>query len=356
MVVFDVTGRSMNEPAPDPDHKPKEEAPVSANDMQRRDDAKFKAEMDILIQEAEDLRLNHMRRHRGRNFMFGTMGMISLLAGASGFGWFLLVDPNIAMGVLCIMAATIPPIILHFWAHQPLKDYVRDHKNNFMPKMAKALGGLKFHPARGVSSKILSKTGVIPAHDIYKAEDCFMGAYKGVKVIFSEARLYAKKNHSEPVFDGIFVLLEIPNKVIEGHTIITADGAMVKKWASSRWQKLQNVSVSVSNPDWNRFQVFSDAPEAASLLVGEKLLKELSEASDIFDKAPLTAVLFRGKFVFLTIPYEADMFEASNIFVPVTTKQHALQCKKEIEQILEIIDVFEIYKPATRTENPETQG
>ena len=38
------------------------------------------------------------------------------------------------------------------------------------------------------------------------------------------------------------------------------------------------------------------------------------------------------------------MFEASNMYVPVATKQHALQCKKEIEQILEIIDLFELYK------------
>ena len=46
------------------------------------------------------------------------------------------------------------------------------------------------------------------------------------------------------------------------------------------------------------------------------------------------------------IPYKGDMFEASNIHIPVATKQHAMQCKREIEQILEIIDVFDLYQKA----------
>jgi hypothetical protein len=46
----------------------------------------------------------------------------------------------------------------------------------------------------------------------------------------------------------------------------------------------------------------------------------------------------------MMIPNKGDMFEPSSMFVPVSTKQHALNCKKEIERILEIIDVFEIYK------------
>ena len=58
------------------------------------------------------------------------------------------------------------------------------------------------------------------------------------------------------------------------------------------------------------------------------MIKELAEAGAIFKNAPISAVMFRGKYVFLAIPYEEDMFEASNIYVPVATKQHALHCKK----------------------------
>ena len=66
-----------------------------------------------------------------------------------------------------------------------------------------------------------------------------MGVYKGVKVIFSEARLYKDKKSQkakESVFDGIFVLLETSSNIIEGHTILTADSALAKRAAQTIWR------------------------------------------------------------------------------------------------------------------------
>ena len=309
--------------------------------VQRRDDAQFQADVEALIQEAENTRLSYMQSQRSRSFMAMNAGIVSVLAGASGFGWYFLMEFDLLKAVLCMVCAIALPVLLHIWAEKPLKAYIRQYKTDFMPKMARALGGFKFHPARGISAKIISKTGVVPHHTDYSAEDCFIGKYKGIKVIFSEARLSHKRHE---VFNGLFVLLEIPNPLIEGHTIITADNNMVKSWATTRWSKLQSVKVTTDHASWNRFHVYSDMPDAATLLVGERLLKELAEACDVFEKSPITTVLFREKYIFLTIPYERDMFEASNMYIPVSTKQHALECKKEIEQLLEIIDVFDLYK------------
>lgn len=171
-----------------------------------------------------------------------------------------------------------------------------------------------------------------------------MGRYKGVKVIFSEARLYTKGNRRDPVFSGLFALLEIPQEIFEGHTIITADPSMVARWQHSRWQKLSPVTLSPAQKSHDRFSAFSDQPQEAVSVLGERLIKELAEASEIFDDAALSAVFFRGKYVFLAIPYPHDMFEASNLHVPVTTSQYAMTCKKEVEKLLEIIDVFDLYK------------
>lgn len=119
---------------------------------------------------------------------------------------------------------------------------------------------------------------------------------------------------------------------------------MIRRWAPTRWKKLQKTVPNDTPPEGSRFEVYADNPESANLLVGQRLLTELAEASDIFDNSALSAVLFRKKFIFITIPYEENMFEASNMYVPVATREHAMNCKREIEQILEIIDVFEIYK------------
>ncbi len=321
-------------------------AASAREEIARTRDEDFSARIEMLIRDAEDSRLSYMKRHRMRGNITLGFGLISMTMGAMGFGWFLLMRMDIISAVLSMLAAIVLPAILHVWHASVIRDYQKNYKTTFLPRLAKALGGFQFHPNRGIGKNIISRTGILPKYHSYSAEDCFMGSYKGVKVLFSEARLMPKRKSAEPIFDGIFVLLEIPTSVIEGHTILTADRRAVKKWASTRWKKLSPLSLSTEGKDWGKFSAFSDNPESAKLLIGDRLLKELSEASEIFDNAPLSAAFFKEKFIFLMIPYSGDMFEASNIHLPVATKQHALQCKREIEQILEIIDVFDLYQPA----------
>ncbi len=330
----------------------RQRAQTEQHSIQRRDDAYVQADIEALLKDTEETRLRFMTQRRSRSFIAMTVGIIALLIGAGGFGWFLLVHYDFLSALASISVAIIIPIILNIWALRPIKAYRDSYKSVFMPRIGQAIGGLKFHPSRGISAKVLSKTGLIPSHDSYDAEDCFMGTYKGIRVILSEARLHKKKHL---VFDGIFVLLELPSEVLEGHTIITADQDKAAKWAPTRWSKLQNVAFNTGNPAWDRLQVFSSAPDDARLLVGERLLKELAEASEVFDKSPLSTALFRKKFIFMMIPFEQNMFEACSVNVPVTTSQHALKCKREIERILEIVDVFELYCSDEKT-TPETIG
>ncbi len=317
--------------------------------INRVDNTRFNKALNALINESEEMRLKRMKQYRARGFIALNANIIFTLAGAAGFGWFFLVKAALTPAVFSILAPLIPIIFLNLWARNPIKTYQSEYKSVFMPKLAKTLNGLSFYPKRGVSAKIIEKLAVIPAYDEYKAEDCFMGKYKGVKVIFSEARLYSKAQKDQPIFDGIFVLLETPEEVIEGHTIITANDKMVKSYADTRWKTMDKVHISASNPDWEKFTIYSTKPDSAELMIGDRLLKELYEASEVFNNAPLTAVLFEKKYVFIMIPYSNDMFEPSNLFVPIKTQSQAMQCKKEIEQLLEIIDVFDLYKPVKST-------
>ena len=315
------------------------------DEIARVDERRFSMQLQDLVAEAEEMRIKRMRQHRTRGFIAMNFAIFALTLGAAGFGWYFLMHLNIGMSVLCVLIPMVLSILVYMWAALPIKTYKREHKTVFMPKLAKALSGLNYQHQRGINTKILDKTGVLPAHNRLNCEDCFMGTYKGVKVIFSEARLYANTKRDGPVFQGIFVLLETAGDVIEGHTVISADTKMVQTSAKSRWKNMSRVYITPSNPEWDIFQVYSNKPESAELIVGDRLLKELAEAAAIFNNAALTAVLIGKKYVFMMIPNDKDMFEASDLFVPVTTNQHALNCKKEIEQILEIIDVFDLYQP-----------
>lgn len=335
----------MNETAPAPENPQSPPENVQPDtELASRDDRAFNQDMDALLDSAETMRLNAMKVQRNRGFIAMSVGLATICVGAAGFGWFLLVEAQLVRGLGAIVLGVVIAAALHIWSGQALKQYERDYKHKFLPRMAHILGGLKYYPSRGISEKLLKRTGVIPSHEVYDAEDCFMGQYKGVKVLFSEARLRFKKAYEEPAFNGIFVLLEASKANIEGHTIVTANKEMVQKWGATRWKKLQALDHKPENPTWDRFSIYSDTPDAAEGLVDEKMFKELAEASDIFDKSPITAVFFAKKFIFMMIPYEGDMFEPSNIHVPVTTKRTAIQCKKELEKILEIIDIFELYQ------------
>ncbi|MBX2834549.1 MAG: DUF3137 domain-containing protein [Micavibrio sp.] len=323
-----------------------------AGEIRRSDDHVFNERVDKLLEQAESMRLRAMLEQRNRGFIAMSAGLAAICLGAGGFGWYFFVEAQLIPALGFIMLAIAVAAGLNLWSEGSRDRYEEMYKSQFLPRLAKVLGNLKYFPTRGISPGVLPKTGVIPAHDHYHAEDCFMGTYKGVKVLFSEARLYTKEAPNDPVFSGLFVLLEKPTASFEGHTIITANLPMAKHYRDTRWKKLESVPLNQSIPHSDRFRVYSDMPAFAINLFDKRLIKELAEAADIFDKSHLTAVFFQKKYAFMAIPYKGDLFEASKIHVPVATKRAALQCKREIHKILEVIDILDIFSAHTNT--PET--
>ena len=202
--------------------------------IDRINDEKFQAQLERLSEEAESIRFRFTSRYQGRTFAATGFSILVITACAAGFGWFMLMEAQPIPALLCIAVLITVPLFLHFWAEGVLKNYRKAYKSEFLPKLAKLLGGLKFHPGRGVSRNVIAKTGVIPSHSVYEAEDCFMGKYKGVKVMFSEARLYRDKNKDQQIFEGVFVLLEAPTQKFSGHTIITTHADMVRRYTRKR--------------------------------------------------------------------------------------------------------------------------
>lgn len=312
--------------------------------IDRRDDAQFQHEIKRLIERAEETRVRYMNKHQTHRMIGLTLSLFLQLGGATAFGWFFLMQPDLVKAFSALALGLILPFFLHGWIESPIHHYVASYKKDYMPELAKLLGGFSYHPDRGIGEGLLKKTGIIPAYKHYRAEDCFRGYYKGTKVLFSEAELTDKKK--EQVFRGLFALIELPNAVFEGHTIMTADRDMADAYGPTRWHKLRPVPLDMPQREWDRFVAYSTQPEAAQLMIGQKLIKELAEADMAFDNANLSAVFFRKKYIFVMIPSMVDMFEASNLYVPVSSMQHSIECKREIEKILEMIDIFDIYARA----------
>lgn len=311
--------------------------------MRRTDAQGFTAEVDALCREAEDLRLLYMRAMQSRIFISVTISLVCALAGAVGFGWYFLYEGRLIEAVACVVLGALPWFPLMIWSKRPGKTYLKAHKRDFMPKMAKILGGFRYEPTGGIGEKILPYTGVVPDHDRYLAEDCFIGRHKGIKVILSEANLSLRGRR---LFHGLFVLLELPQKTLEGHVVLTSDRAVAKNIAQGQGGvSLAEIAIRKSGGEGGvSFQVFADNPEHASLVTGEKLIKELSEAARMCSEGVLTASLFRGKYIFLMLPSKDNLFEASKLEEPIASKDNIMARRREIDKIMEIIDIFEIYR------------
>lgn len=335
----------------------KKPAPISPDAQSTADvsgvsDDDFRENINIVLRESEEFRLKQMGVYRSREFMSLTATLLSITIGGAVFAWFFLVVGSFWLALLAIIVAGLPHIFMRPWVLDPVKTYRAQYKQQFMPRIARAMGGLRFNPKKGIPSKILARTGIVPAHDMYSAEDCFSGNYKNARITLSEARLSKKGSKSQYVFDGIFVLIELSRDVFEGHSVITADQKQAQRLA----KKLQRYPFKSSENYTTLFTLLSSSQNSAQILDNQKLLTELHETMVLFEQAPLSIAFFGSKYIFLQIPYEKDMFEASDVFVPITTNESALRCKKEIDQLMSIIDIIGVYDHPGEKQNASDDG
>jgi hypothetical protein len=255
-------------------------------DIKALDESQFQNEIDRLLRDNDVRRMARMSAHRGRNFILTTVLILSVVAGAGGFGWFFLLEGDLIKALCCITLTVIIPIILGPWVHAPVKQYRKEHKTIFMPELARIFG-LQYFPARGISLETLKKTGIVPAHSAYQAEDCLMGRHKEVKIILSEARLTAPHDPAQFAFHGLFALLELPEKPFQGHSVVTSDSGLAKRLMN----KLKPVSLDHLETK-TKFSLLSSKPEYAAALANPDLMREFAEMAAVFDKAEISAAFF----------------------------------------------------------------
>lgn len=286
---------------------------------------------------AEDIRVRCMNKAQFRRFVTATIGIIALIGSTGYFGWTLIVEGRLILGILAILASLILTLILNIWAAMPIKAYKAQYKKDVMPRLAKAIGGFSYAPKRGISRKLIEKTKLLPKCKYYTAEDCFTGHYKGHKIMLSEARLGQSPKQDTLIFDGLFVLMQEKEKRFEGHSIITADPFQFNRL--SKHLKSYPIDNNLYN---EHFKIFSNSDKDATQFNNDHLLKELLDAYKAFDKAPLSVCFFGERYVFFMIANKTDMFEPSSMNMPVTTVESTMQVKRELEKILEIIDVLHV--------------
>ena len=322
---------------------------------------KISGEVKELIQKAEDMRLKNSHSYKFRQSLFYFVMSLSVGGSACYFVWVFLMGGSFALALGALGAGIVITPLMGYWAKMPLNNYRKTFKSEFMPALAKALGNLHYHPTGGIGMKTMIPSGIIPPHATYGAEDSFRGTFrKNIGLIVSEARMYGKNAKAPPIFDGLLVYLSVPKGSFKGHTIITSDHNAVKRWANTRWKKFNQIPVQ-QGIEAGDFRVFTTNDDEGRGLADQDFIELLHKLSHLFGNKPVSSAFYGGSRVLLMIPSDDDMFEPGEIEIPVTSHGYAMKCKREIEQILNIVDVLDVYEadssplPAQQHQPPPVQ-
>ena len=238
--------------------------------------------------------------------------------------------------------------LIYAWVTQPKRDYTKAYKMQLMPKIVEAFGNFKYNLKGKIDDALMKPSKILPRYDKYKSEDHFEGHYKGSHIQFCEINLKQRRRSRKrtryvSVFKGLAILLESKNRTFYGHTILTKDSSKLMEWFKEKSSDLKRANLV--DPEFeDMFDVYTNDQVEARYLVDPKIMEQLKKLSTLYNGKSLSAAYYDQKFLIL-IESKENHFEPPGIHVPATSRKSLEELYQEIESILNIGDVLELYDP-----------
>lgn len=190
----------------------------------------------------------------------------------------------------------------------------------------------------------MKPSNIVLHHTQYNSEDLFSGEYKGVCINFSEIDLKKKSGKSTvTVFKGLAVLLTQGTKRFRGHTIMIKDQGKIGGWFKQRVSGLRRADLV--DPEFERmFDVFTTDQTEARYLINPLIIENLKALNDEYRGEGMLVAFYEDHFLIL-IGSNENHFEPASIHTPATNEESVLALKREIGQILSIVDRLSLYDP-----------
>jgi len=237
--------------------------------------------------------------------------------------------------------------ILWGWVTSPKRQYARAYKNDILPDIARLFGGFDYDVKGKIPMEAMEPSTIIPKHTSYYSEDLFSGAYKNVDIQFSEIKLTKKSGKTTvTVFKGLAVLLTQGTRKFHGHTILTKDQGKIGAWLTNKTSKLKRADLT--DPEFEKlFDVFTTDQVEARYLIDPRIVENLKALYQEYNGDNMMAAFYDEHFLIL-IGSDVNHFEPASIETPATDEESLIAMKREISQILSIIDRLSLYDPRTR--------
>ena len=237
---------------------------------------------------------------------------------------------------------------LYWWVTQPKRQYVDAYKKKMLPKIAKLFGNFTYDLNGKIDVAKMLPSKILPKHDRYESEDCFVGKYKGVdmefcEVDFKERRRSKNRTYYVTIFKGLAILLDMKTKKFYGHTMLDKNRGKISEWFKEKSHKLKRANLV--DPEFEKiFDVYTNDQVEARYLIDPVMMERLKGLQEEYDGESMTAAFYDSKMLVL-IQSKHNYFEPADLEIPATDPRSVLSMKKEIGEILALIDRLNLYDP-----------
>lgn len=240
--------------------------------------------------------------------------------------------------------------LLYGWVTQPKRQYVKIYKEAIMPRIATLFGNFTYFLNGNIPAHILQTSKIAPRFDRYQGEDYFEGEYKGTGVSFSEIVL--KRRHKDSkgrtryrqVFKGLAILVSLKDKAFYGHTVVDKNTGRIGEFIKEKSASMQRADLV--DPEFESvFDVYTTDQVEARYLLDPAMMERFKGLQTHYDGEEIKAAFFdRSLLVLIRSNY--NYFEPEGVEVPATDLRSLIQMKREIEQVLSLVDRLRLYDPA----------
>ena len=293
----------------------------------------------------ENLRLEKLKQFlRRKKIAIPIATVVTPILGYVDYWLFLLQRGNDdqAAGVSIVFLA-----LLWGWVVKPKRDYAKAYKTKILPEIAGLFGQFTYDVKGKIPMDSLKPSKIVPKHNSYKSEDLFRGEYKSVGIEFSEMNFTKQQGKKTVnVFNGLAILLTHGVKKFHGHTILTRDQGKLSSWFLKQTKGLKRANM-VDLEFERLFDVYTDDQTEARYLIDPVIIESLKSLYNDYHGEKMMASFYNDK-VFIMIESRENHFEPPSIHTPATNEAELITMKREVGQVLSIIDRLSLYNRRQR--------
>lgn len=225
----------------------------------------------------------------------------------------------------------------------PMFSYFKQSKENLLPLVAGFFGNFEYVYQPPIFSNLLQKSKIVKAYGKIATDDGFNGTYTDLPITITEYNTYkyqkptkerlqaTLKKQSHGIFFSAHML-----KNFTGQTLVVKDKGILNRFA--HYKNLAKVGLESTEFE-KKYEVYSDSQVEARYILTPVMLEYMLELKKSFSD---TEYSFFDNQLFMNIQFKANYFEASNFFLPITSRKNIEKIFAELYLLFSIVDTLKL--------------